>query len=47
MVADVIWEAVTDGTDTLRYMAGADAVELLDKRKARDDETFFTTFKPK
>lgn len=39
-VADVIWEAVTDGTDTLRYRAGADAVELLDRRKAQDDATF-------
>ena len=47
VVADVIWEAVTDGKDTLRYRAGADAVELLDKRKAQDDETFFATFKPK
>ena len=40
VVADVIWEAVTDGTDTLRYRAGADAVELLDNRKALDDATF-------
>jgi len=47
VVADVIWEAVTDGSDTLRYRAGADAVELLDKRKVQDNETFFTTFKPK
>ena len=47
VVADVIWEAVTDGTDTLRYRAGADAVELLDKRKAQEDETFFATFKLK
>ena len=40
VVAEVIWEAVTDGTDTLRYRAGADAVELLDNRKALDDATF-------
>ena len=40
VVADVIWDAVTDGTDTLRYRAGADAVELLDNRKALDDATF-------
>lgn len=45
VVADVIWEAVTDGTDTLRYRAGADAVALLDKRKAEDDETFFAAYK--
>lgn len=41
VVADAIWQAVTDGTDTLRYRAGDDAVALLDKRKAEDDQTFF------
>ncbi|WP_170576462.1 SDR family oxidoreductase [Ruegeria atlantica] len=41
VVADVIWTSVTDGTNTLRYRAGADAVELLNNRKALDDETFF------
>ena len=40
VVAEVIWTAVTDGTNTLRYRAGVDAVELLDNRKAQDDETF-------
>jgi len=40
VVADVIYEAVTDGTNTLRYRAGDDAVELLNNRKALDDETF-------
>jgi len=40
VVADVIWQAVTDGTSTLRYRAGADAVALLDRRKVQDDETF-------
>ena len=40
VVAEVIWQAVTDGTPTLRYRAGADAVELLDNRKALDDATF-------
>ena len=40
VVAEVIWTAVTDGTDTLRYRAGADAVELLDNRKALDDAVF-------
>ncbi|SNT30701.1 SDR family oxidoreductase [Tropicimonas sediminicola] len=40
VVAEVIWNAVTDGSDTLRYRAGADAVELLDNRKALDDATF-------
>ena len=40
LVAEVIWNAVTDGSSTLRYRAGADAVELLDNRKALDDATF-------
>jgi hypothetical protein len=30
MVAEVIYEAVTDGTDKLRYIAGADAKQLID-----------------
>lgn len=45
VVADVIWSAVTDGTDTLRYRAGDDAVALLDQRKAVDDSTFFAGIK--
>jgi len=40
VVADVIWAAVTDGTTTLRYRAGADAQELLTNRKLLDDATF-------
>ena len=40
VVAEVIWNAVTDGTDTLRYRAGADAEELLTNRKNLDDATF-------
>jgi NAD(P)-dependent dehydrogenase (short-subunit alcohol dehydrogenase family) len=45
LVAEVIWDAVTDGTDTLRYRAGADAVAILDNRKALDDATFFSGIK--
>ncbi len=40
LVAEVIWQAVTDGTDTLRYTAGADARDLMANRKALDDATF-------
>lgn len=47
VVADVIWEAVTDGTDTLRYRAGADAVSILDDRKKQDDATFIGGIKQK
>jgi NAD(P)-dependent dehydrogenase (short-subunit alcohol dehydrogenase family) len=40
-IAKVVYDAVTDGTDTLRYVAGADAAQLLDTRRATDDATFF------
>lgn len=40
VVAAKIWEAVTDETSTLRYRAGADAEELLNARKAQDDDIF-------
>lgn len=40
VVSDVIWASVTDGSDTLRYRAGADAEDLLSNRKALDDATF-------
>lgn len=45
VVAEVIYGAVTDGTDTLRYRAGADAVELLNNRKALDDKAFINGMK--
>jgi NAD(P)-dependent dehydrogenase (short-subunit alcohol dehydrogenase family) len=37
VVADVIWRAATDGTDTLRYPAGQ-AVTLLAERASMDDD---------
>ena len=40
VVAEVIYTAVTDGTDQLRYTAGADAEEYMANRKAADDVTF-------
>ena len=45
VVAEVIYGAVTDGTDTLRYRAGPDAVELLNNRKAQDDKAFIDGMK--
>ena len=45
VVAEVIYTAVTDGTDTLRYRAGDDANELLYKRKLQDDEPFINGMK--
>lgn len=44
-VAEVIWEAANDTGDRLRFQAGADAVDLLDRRKATDDATFIDGIK--
>ncbi|MTI40230.1 SDR family oxidoreductase [Fulvivirga lutimaris] len=41
LVAEVIYEAVTDGKNQLRYRAGDDANFLLDSRKKMTDEEFF------
>jgi len=40
VVADVIYEAATDGTDQLRYTAGEDAKALVKNRKELDDVEF-------
>ncbi len=45
LVADVIWTAANDTSDQLRYRAGPDAHELLDRRKTQDDATFIDTIK--
>jgi NAD(P)-dependent dehydrogenase (short-subunit alcohol dehydrogenase family) len=45
VVSEVIWHAATDGTDTLRYRAGDDAIAMLDKRKAESDATFISDMK--
>lgn len=42
LVAEVIYNAVTDGTNQLRYRAGADANALLDTRKKMTDDEFFS-----
>jgi short-subunit dehydrogenase len=39
-VADVIWKAVTDGTNTLRYTVGEDAKKYMAARKSLSDEEF-------
>jgi NADP-dependent 3-hydroxy acid dehydrogenase YdfG len=41
LVAEVIYDSVTDGTNQLRYRAGDDASYLLDSRKKMTDEEFF------
>ncbi|WP_426484348.1 SDR family oxidoreductase [Flavobacterium sp. 2] len=40
LVAEVIYEAATDGTNKLRYHAGEDANVIIENRKQFDDETF-------
>jgi NADP-dependent 3-hydroxy acid dehydrogenase YdfG len=44
-IADVIYAAVTDGTDRLRYEAGADAAQVLERRRTTDDAGFFAGMK--
>ncbi len=41
-VAEIIFTATTDGTEQLRYEATPDAVQLLARRRAVDDATFFS-----
>ncbi len=45
VVAEVIYEAATDGTNTLRYTAGEDAKDFVANRKAADDATFMQGIK--
>ena len=45
LIADVIYAATTDGTDQLRYEAGADAAQVLASRRAADDATFLAGMK--
>lgn len=40
LVAEVIFTAATDGTTTLRYVAGEDAKAFIEARNQQDDETF-------
>lgn len=40
LVAEVIYTAATDGTDQLRYLAGADAEQYMANRDSQDDATF-------
>lgn len=42
LVAEVIYSAVTDDTEQLRYRAGDDANFLLDSRKKMTDDEFFS-----
>jgi NADP-dependent 3-hydroxy acid dehydrogenase YdfG len=39
MIANVVYEAATDGTDQLRYAAGEDAKMIIENRRQYDDAT--------
>lgn len=45
LVADVIWQAANATGDQLRFRAGPDASDLLDRRKQQDDATFIGSIK--
>ena len=45
VVAEVIFEAATDGTNKLRYTAGEDAKQFMEQRKNLDDAEFMKTVK--
>ncbi|MFD0794384.1 SDR family oxidoreductase [Mucilaginibacter litoreus] len=45
LVAEVIYQAATDGTNKLRYTAGEDAKAIIAQRQQTDDETFFNGVK--
>jgi len=40
LVAEVLYEAATDGSDRLRYIAGADAEGMIATRQQLDDDAF-------
>ncbi|MCW0979917.1 SDR family oxidoreductase [Agrobacterium sp. BT-220-3] len=44
-IAEVVYEATTDESDRLRYIAGADAERFLAARDASDDAEFFAALK--
>jgi hypothetical protein len=39
-IAEIVYDAATDGTDRLRYEGGADAIGMLANRRAVDDAGF-------
>ena len=44
-VAEVIWTAVTDGTDRMRYTAAGGSEDMLAQRAALDDAAYFQSIK--
>lgn len=45
LIAEVVYAAVTDESNQLRYEAGADAVQLLATRRASNDASLFAGIK--
>lgn len=45
VVAEVIYEAATDGTDTIRYIAGEDAKQWIAQREELSDQEFIAGMK--
>ncbi|MEM6269608.1 MAG: SDR family oxidoreductase [Bacteroidota bacterium] len=45
LVAEKIYEAATDGKDQLRYIAGADAEQVIAARKQLDDDAYMAMMK--
>jgi len=45
IVAKVIYEAATDGTDKIRYTAGEDVKQVVELRKKLDDKEFIRNIK--
>lgn len=43
--AEVIYEAITDGTDQLRYITGEDAKRLMENRKKFSNAKFISSIK--
>jgi NAD(P)-dependent dehydrogenase (short-subunit alcohol dehydrogenase family) len=41
LVAEVIWQAATDGTDQLRYIAGDDAKTIIETRKKLSQDEYY------
>lgn len=44
-IAEVVWEAANESGDRLRFRAGSDAEDLLDRRRQQDDATFIGEIK--
>lgn len=44
-IAKVIYEAASDGSDRMRYIAGPDAEQLIEARKGMEDAEFFALIK--